>query len=352
MNLLTEESFFAIQRTAFQAYTTIQGEVAKVGGTTRDALLPMQTYLQQAAFAAKEFGIPLDENTQMMIDQSKELGIWKELGPSAMELMTSALNTLIGRIDTLLSKLFGLPDELPNPFEGWEIPEMPEIPYEPGGEPPNRTDTPEFAGGTISSGGKWFKNFGKETPALLHNMEAVITPSQAVPFAEDILKNSGRVTVPRMGSLPPMTFNQTYITNVPKATEDTIYKIGTVDQSQEIINHITQEVERIPSILDNTLPPGDSGYNDDKYFNIGVDKEMPDYSQLLDDKMLEGVHRPQEDAAFGRIYSDMEEKQGAINRDIPINLVLSDRRILAKVVVEDMPDELRRRGIKGLATTR
>lgn len=127
LNMINAESFGAFGRTAFDVYTRLQDQVAKAGGTTKDALLPMQAYLQEAAAKAKEFGIPLDDNTQMLIDQSRELGIWKEKGLSATEKMTQSTDRLTAAIDKMTNALLGIPDELPNPFEGWEMPEVPRV---------------------------------------------------------------------------------------------------------------------------------------------------------------------------------------------------------------------------------
>lgn len=137
LNLLNSQSFDAIQRQAGRAYAIIQGEVAKAGGSTKDALLPMQDYLQRAEKAARELGLPLDDNTKMMIEQSKELGIWKELGPTATELMTDAVKVLTAAIDRMTRALLGIPEEVPDPFAGWVPPEIPDIPT-----PDDPPDTP------------------------------------------------------------------------------------------------------------------------------------------------------------------------------------------------------------------
>ena len=110
MGLLNVDTFGAMERTGMQLYSRLQGAVAAAGGTTRDALLPMQDYLRKAELAAKDLGIPLDDNTQMLIDQSKELGIWKDAGKSATDKMLDGLNRMIDRMDVLISRLSNVPD--------------------------------------------------------------------------------------------------------------------------------------------------------------------------------------------------------------------------------------------------
>lgn len=110
MGLLNVDTFSAMERTGLQAYARLQGEVAAVGGTTKDALLPMQDYLHKAQKAAEELGIPLDENTQMLIDQSKELGVWKEAGKSATDKLIGGMETLIQKVEKLINTLLGIPD--------------------------------------------------------------------------------------------------------------------------------------------------------------------------------------------------------------------------------------------------
>jgi hypothetical protein len=78
LGMLNPETFAALQRTGASMYTRLQGEVAGEGGSTKDALLPMQDWLHQMQMAAEKNHLAIDENTKRMIDQSRELGIWKE----------------------------------------------------------------------------------------------------------------------------------------------------------------------------------------------------------------------------------------------------------------------------------
>ncbi|MEO8678143.1 MAG: hypothetical protein ABI665_03800 [Vicinamibacterales bacterium] len=112
MGLLNIETFGAMERTGFQMYTRLQGEVAKTGGSTRDALVPMQGWLQEAAYQAELLGIPLDANTQIMVDQSKELGIWKDKGKSAADAVTDAMKKLVDKVSELIDKLNGIPPKV------------------------------------------------------------------------------------------------------------------------------------------------------------------------------------------------------------------------------------------------
>lgn len=112
LGLLNTDTFAAMQRTAMDFYTRIQGEVAAMGGSTRDALLPMQQYLQEAAEQAKLLGVPLDANTQMLIDQSKELGIWKDKGKPPMEEMRDAVLEMRDAIKELIDEFKRVPSKV------------------------------------------------------------------------------------------------------------------------------------------------------------------------------------------------------------------------------------------------
>jgi TP901 family phage tail tape measure protein len=121
MGRLNVDTFQAMLDQGALMYQRLQSEAFALGGTTADALLPMQDYLHEAEEQARLLGIPLDANTQMLIDQSKELGIWKDRGKSANELMLDGINALvdamnrfIGAIDASGRAIAGLPN-MPTP---------------------------------------------------------------------------------------------------------------------------------------------------------------------------------------------------------------------------------------------
>lgn len=95
MGMLNADTFAAMQRTAMDLFGRIQAEVEKSGLTgddaARAALLPMQAYLHQAAKQAELLGMPLDEATQKLIDQSKAAGVWKDDVQDPMEQVRDAV---------------------------------------------------------------------------------------------------------------------------------------------------------------------------------------------------------------------------------------------------------------------
>lgn len=112
LGLETADMFAVQQRTAADYYTQIQASVAAAGGTTKDALALMQDYLHKAADEAKALGVPLDENTQRLIDQSQEVGVWKEKSKPAFEEMTDAVGVLVKSIQDLVNELRGIPSDV------------------------------------------------------------------------------------------------------------------------------------------------------------------------------------------------------------------------------------------------
>lgn len=163
LNMLNADSFAAMGRLAADMYTRIQAEVAAAGGSTKDALMPMQDYLHAAAKAAEEMNLPLDEHTQMMIQQSKDLGIWKDQAPTAAEAMQAATENLTVAIDNLTAAIGRIPTSVPNPFAGWEIPDTSGVGFD--------------AGGVV--GQDWRKRSGRDViPAWLRKGEIVVTPEQ------------------------------------------------------------------------------------------------------------------------------------------------------------------------------
>ena len=94
-------------------FTQMQNAAQQAGAdmsTNRDALIPMQAYLHAAQREAERLGVALDANTQMMIDQSQELGIWQEEGPTATELMLQGVNSMVDAVNRLINALIAFHD--------------------------------------------------------------------------------------------------------------------------------------------------------------------------------------------------------------------------------------------------
>lgn len=181
LGALNPETFAAMQRTAMDMFTRIQGEVAAMGGSQKDALLPMQQYLRDAEKAAKQLGVPLDANTQMLIDQSKELGIWKDNAIDPMEDMTNATRELAKAIREMIDELKNLPNLTTTEIRTKYTRE------DETGDGPRRG----FAGG---SGG--VRDFGRGTEVVLHGRERVQTEEQMLAEREALINDgaASRVT--------------------------------------------------------------------------------------------------------------------------------------------------------------
>lgn len=154
MGLLNADTFAAMQRTGTELYLRLQSETSAaalasgdLGDQTRNALLPMQAYLQQAATQAGLLGIPLDANTERLIAQSKELGIWREKGKDANDKLIEGMSAIVAKLDDVLTRLLGVGSSLTNMPDGhatltvdhidrYFTQDMGELPGAGGGEPP------------------------------------------------------------------------------------------------------------------------------------------------------------------------------------------------------------------------
>lgn len=108
MNLLNADSLAAMERTGFAMFKKIEAASIEMGGTSEDALSLMQDFLHKAEKAAKDLGVPLDDNTLALIDQSKELGIWSDKGGTATDKLIAGMSTLVDKVSTLIDKLSGV----------------------------------------------------------------------------------------------------------------------------------------------------------------------------------------------------------------------------------------------------
>lgn len=104
MGLLNADTFAQMQAAGGAMFSRIQGELANMGAdmsTNLHALIPMQDYLQAVAREAERLGLPLDANTQMLIDQSKELGLWKDAGEEGAETLQDVMGELTDAVREL-----------------------------------------------------------------------------------------------------------------------------------------------------------------------------------------------------------------------------------------------------------
>lgn len=112
LGLMNATSFGQMEIAGTSMYAKLQAAAFAAGGSTADALLPMQGYLHQAADEAVKLGIPLDDNTQLLIDQSIELGIWKDQGKSATDTMIDSMNKLVDSVQSLVDVMNSIPRDL------------------------------------------------------------------------------------------------------------------------------------------------------------------------------------------------------------------------------------------------
>jgi hypothetical protein len=183
LGVLNVDTLEAMERTGAQTYSQLQQQVAAVGGSTKDALIPMQAFLHDAANEAEKLGIPLDDNTQLLIDQSKELGIWKDVGKDATQALNDSTAALNATMQQLIASLNG-PGGLTDAFHG--IPSAIDVTVrrhyvDDGGPPPDGG----WTGGLVMSTGiqhfglGGFVGRGTDTvPAMLTPGEMVLTRSQ------------------------------------------------------------------------------------------------------------------------------------------------------------------------------
>lgn len=211
MGLLNVETFGAMQRTAMQLYTRLQGETfnaavaaGDMGDQTRNALLPMQAYLQQAAAQAKLLGIPLEDNTAMLIAQSKELGIWKDAGKSANDLLIEGITTLTGKITEMINAMLGIPS-VDAPWAGWAPP--PTIP-DYGGDNGNDDSGGGDKSTIYAASGTPFVPRGSDT------VPAMLTPGERVLTAADNQRFTEQLNTPKEGQKITVTFGDIFITGV------------------------------------------------------------------------------------------------------------------------------------------
>jgi TP901 family phage tail tape measure protein len=219
MGQLNAATFGKMQETGMTMYTKLQAAVAEHGGAARDALMPMQDYLHQAELQARNLGVPLDANTQMLIDQSKELGLWKDAGKTANEMLldgikelNSTMSQLVGHIGGIANGLRGIPSRVESNVIVHHHTEFSESTV---------SGSNAAGGGLVTSGGVvgsaylaggsagiWEPKGSDTVPAMLTPGERVLTVSENQAYERDAAGGSDPRMLKAIGNLTDAIMSQ------------------------------------------------------------------------------------------------------------------------------------------------
>jgi hypothetical protein len=172
---LNTETLAAMERQGMRTFDRL----IEAGFNQQQALSMMVPFIEKVMEAHDRLGIPIDDNTQALIDQANQSGLLGNKTESAMEQAAAALSEVAASIRELVDGLIGASkatagfdrqiDRLPSRVDiqvGWDVKSL-KLPNIPG------LQIPGFQHGT---GGK-FINFGSGTLAMLHGRERIIPAS-------------------------------------------------------------------------------------------------------------------------------------------------------------------------------
>lgn len=168
MGLLNVSTFESMERSGFQMFGRLLASATDMGGGAKEALVPMQDWLHQAKIQAELLNVPLDAGTQSLIDQSVQLGIWKEKGKSATDKMLDGVTKLIDKMDILISRLYGIPDGHTTIHVNYDVAPPPDLPGGGGGNDSGVPDWPQMArGGVVTRPTRVVVGEGAEKEAIM-----------------------------------------------------------------------------------------------------------------------------------------------------------------------------------------
>lgn len=135
VGLLTEETFDALTGTITDTFNKLVAE----GKNGDQALRLMQPSLQTIWELQQDFGYSVDEATQKLLDQAAAAGLVGDQFRSSEERMVAALEALVDRLDTVISRFFGIGDAAEDAAQqaqdAWDDVEYPLPPQYPQGGP-------------------------------------------------------------------------------------------------------------------------------------------------------------------------------------------------------------------------
>lgn len=129
---LNAETLGAMERQGMRMYK----KLIKAGFSQNEAIMMMGPSLKTMMDAHKKLGIPIDENTQKLIDQAIEAGTMEEEQKTGWEAVEEAVRDVVTELQTMIDKLIGVKsgvDNIPKTINvtgkvNWRVPSLPNLP--------------------------------------------------------------------------------------------------------------------------------------------------------------------------------------------------------------------------------
>ncbi|HUK34186.1 MAG TPA: hypothetical protein VLV86_09765, partial [Vicinamibacterales bacterium] len=234
MGVLNTKTLAAMELTGAQTYNTLKEKVHELGGTDADALGEMQSFLHNAADAAEKLGVPLDDNTQSLIDQSKQAGIWQD-ALTPQDKLIKGMQDLVDKVQSLVDKLSGIHDVTATITTNFVTT----------GTPPANWDgsDPSYAsgGGYVSPSGVQYLSAGNVVRPLAwmrrgtDSVPAMLTPGEGVVNVSG-MKRLGTAGLRALNSGGGVGGGDTVVVNVNVA--------GSIRSDRDITDMVTTQVKQ------------------------------------------------------------------------------------------------------------
>ena len=115
---LTADSLQAVAADAADMFDQLQG----AGLSQKEALMFIAPTLADMVYYAEQYGFQLDAATLALIEQAKELGVYKDRQLSLSESMAEGFNSVVDALDRILDSLRGVYGSITEFVNGIEIP--------------------------------------------------------------------------------------------------------------------------------------------------------------------------------------------------------------------------------------